>query len=219
MTREHQRAALFILVLLLTGVLAWWLSLRSEHELDIRGLRELPATLNGWTAIDIEMDQDVARMLRADANVQRAYVHPLGYRIFVYIGYYGTERGGTPEHTPEICYPAQGWRIAEARRVGVGGEEDGFDVEEFIVEHAGETRLVHFWYRTPRATGITSIWKLRLHHFWGRLLTNRADGALVRLSTPFETGDLESARGKLRAMDLAVERALEKAWPQERSND
>ena len=39
------------------------------------------------------MDQAVTDMLNADHNVQRAYHHPLGDTIFVYIGYYGAEGG------------------------------------------------------------------------------------------------------------------------------
>lgn len=214
--KTSSRQALLLLVLLLaTGSAAWWLTLRPEPRLDVQQLAGLPPVLNGWHAVDLEMDQAVARMLRADANLQRAYVHPLGYVVFVYIGYYGTARGGTPEHTPDICYPAQGWRIRGAEEVVLGGRRARLRVREFVVEQEGQMRLVHFWYRTRTSTGITSTWALRWHHFWTRLHADRADGALVRLSTPFEQGELESARSKLQAMDLAVDAALDGVWPLE----
>jgi Protein of unknown function (DUF3485) len=82
----------FLSLLVLTGIAAWWLSLRPLPASDGATLRGLPAELAGWKAVDIPMEQDVADMLRADANVQRAYIHPLGYVVYVYVGYYGTAR-------------------------------------------------------------------------------------------------------------------------------
>jgi len=127
------------------------------------------------------------------------------------VGRYGTRRGGTPEHTPDVCYLAQGWTIVEATDRAIGGR-DGFDVREFVVEKDGERRLVHYWYRTSHRTGITSIARLRLAHFWGRLVRNRGDGALVRLSTPTEGDDVAGARSRLQGLDVALEEALEGVW-------
>ena len=151
-------------------------------------------------------------MLAADHNVQRAYLHPLGYQIFVYVGYYGTERGGTPEHTPDICYPAQGWQIVESMIQRAGGQ-GGFDLREFVVEQAGERRLVHYWYRTGSQSGLTSVVGLRLRHVVDRMTENRGDGALVRLSTPLDSSNIASARTRLFSMDRVVEEALVGLWP------
>ena len=201
-------------LLLLTGITAWWLSLRPGFASDVATLHQLPSELAGWKAVDIPMEQDVADMLRADANVQRAYIHPQGYVAFVYVGYYGTTRGGTPEHTPEMCYPAQGWRILESDSVVLGGE-GGFAAREFVVEQERERRLVHFWYRTAGKTGIQSTAALRWNHFWARLSAGRGDGALVRLDAPIHDGDVDAARQKLMALDRALESALSAVWPTE----
>lgn len=205
-------------LLVVTGIAAWWLSLRPLPASDGTTLRALPAELAGWKAVDIPMEQDVADMLRADANVQRAYIHPLGYVVYVYVGYYGTARGGTPEHTPEMCYPAQGWQIDEGESVAIGGKP-GFAARELVVEKDGERRLVHFWYRTQDETGIQSTAALRWNHLWARLSAGRGDGALVRLDAPIEGGDVDAARQKLVAMDRALETALSSVWPTESLSD
>ncbi len=135
---------LLLALLLMVGATSWWLLLRPATESDPSALDELATTLDGWQAIEIEMDQDVAKMLNADHNVQRAYHHALGYTVFVYIGYYGASRGGVPEHTPDVCYPSQGWEIVESREQRVGGR-DGLAVAEYLVENGNTRRLVHFW--------------------------------------------------------------------------
>lgn len=211
MLSRRVESGLLIALLLLVGAVSWGLTLRSVDEADPSRFASLPETLNGWRSIDLEIDESVSDMLAADHNVQRAYLHPHRYVVYVYVGYYGTRRGGTPEHTPDVCYPAQGWTIVEATDRSIGGAE-GFDVREFLVEKDGERRLVHYWYRTSLRTGMTSIPRLRLAHFWGRLTRNRGDGALVRLSTPVEHGDIEGARARLQGLDLALEDALEDVW-------
>ena len=211
---QRIEAGVLLIVLLLTGVAAWWLTQRPGPASDVASLRELPPQVADWRAIDIPIEQDVADMLRADLNVQRAYVHPQGYVVYVYVGYYGTTRGGTPEHTPELCYPAQGWAILERDSIEIAGA-DGFAAREFVVEKEGDRRLVHFWYRTADATGIRSTAALRWKHFWARLAAGRGDGALVRLDTPIEGDDVAGARLKLLPMDRAIESAVSEVWPTE----
>ena len=60
--------------------------------------------------------------LRADFNLQRAYTGPAGSLIWLYLGYYGTDRGGRPEHTPRGCYTGAGWGIEQARTFDVRGD-------------------------------------------------------------------------------------------------
>lgn len=203
--------ALLAAILVLVGGLSWWLTFRPVEEADPARFDALPRIVNGWKAVDLEIDQSVSDMLAADHNVQRAYLHPQRYVVFVYVGYYGTRRGGTPEHTPDVCYPSQGWTIVESTERRLGGEA-GFDVQEFVVQKDAETRLVHYWYRTSQVTGITSVPRLRMQHFWGRLTENRGDGALIRLSTQIGPDGVEGARSRLFGLDAAIEGAVAQIW-------
>ena len=76
MNARSGELAILLGVLLLTGAASWWLLLRNVPESDPTTLDALDSTLGGWQAVDLEIDQDVAEMLNADHNVQRAYHHP-----------------------------------------------------------------------------------------------------------------------------------------------
>ena len=216
--KHDPRDILLVAALLVTAALGVWLGSRPQHDSDATSLSSLPSRVDAWTAVDIEMDTAVVDMLRADFNVQRAYRHPVGNLVFVYLGYYGTARGGTPEHVPDVCYPAQGWDIVrdETREIGRGG---ALSLREFVVRRDGEERLVHFWYRTRSVTGITSIPWLRLHHFWSRVRENRADAALVRISTPILSGDVEAARAVLRSLESTIDVEIAAHWPESTDRD
>jgi EpsI family protein len=203
------------IVLVAVGCVAWWLSMRPALEVDSRELAQLPSQVNSWSSVEVPMEPAVESMLQADFNLQRAYVHPLGDVIWLYVGYYGTERGGRPEHLPATCYHAHGWNIPARRELEIDPSL-GLRANEYVVEREGEVRLVHFWYRSHRETGMLSLTGLTVDHLLGRFLGRRADGALVRISTPLESLEaLVAARSKLVGFGTALEPLLAERWPAE----
>ena len=199
--------------LLLAGALAWWLQLRPPLRAETRALLSIPAELGAWHSLQIPVEEAVESMLNADEHVQRVYRHPLGELVWTYVGYYGTRRGGQPEHTPSTCYLAHGWTIQGARKVRLSTE---LAVNEFIVTQGGQRRLVYFWYRSHRRTGMTTRLSLALDHLLARVSNGRADGALVRVSTPLDAGeDAFTARSRLASFAREFEEQLAQHWPVE----
>jgi EpsI family protein len=204
-----------VAILLLAGLAAWVAQSRPALVPSPQTLAELPFELGSYRGVDSPVGQNVEDMLRADFNVQREYLHPLGQVVWVYVGYYGTERGGTPEHTPQACYAAHGWQILEEETVSIDAAR-GLRGVEYLVESRGQRQLVLFWYRSYRATGLGSTLALQLDHVVGKLREGRGDGALVRLSTPLLGVDRDAARGMLVAFARELEPELAETWPSER---
>ena len=220
-----ERAQMAALLLLLGGVGAgaWALELRPTLEVDPTALKALPYEIDGRSGYDVPLDAMVARMLEADFHVQRTYradgVGPdRAAPVWLYIGYYGTERGGHTPHTPEACYPAAGWTIARDSRARRTLDE-GLDANEIQVESAGERRLVQYWYRSHRSTGIMGEGEHAFDRVVGRLLYGRADGGFVRVSTPIEEGDIESARQRLEPFARRLDALLAQHWPSEKPSE
>jgi EpsI family protein len=82
------------------------------------------------------------------------------------------------------------------------------------VAQAGERHLVLFWYRSRERTGIVSLTGLSLERLRSRVTTGRADGALVRVSTPVED-DSEAAEERLGKFASQLDATLERYWPEE----
>ncbi len=213
MNLERVGTAALCALLVAVGGSAWWLQLRSGLEVDTAPLAALPRTIDRWRAQDLPVESTVEAILRADYNLQRAYTTREGSLVWLYVGYYGTERGGRPEHTPRGCYTGAGWDIASMQTLAVPGVA-GFQVNEYVVERESEQRLVHFWFRSHRRTGMLGGMDQNVDRVLGRLLEGRADGALVRLSTPLdaEAGD---ARGRLLGFAAKLDPLLEAHWPRE----
>jgi EpsI family protein len=214
----HERVAVILLccVLVLGGAMTWWLELRPPLEVDVSPLRSLPARLDDWTSVEVDLDDRVARELAADFNIQRAYQHPTGQLVWLYLGYYSTERGGRPEHTPRGCYTGAGWELLDTRVLRVGGGR----VQEFVMQRDGEHRLVHFWFRSHRQGGLAGGIDFGLDRVIGKLTTGRADGALIRISTPMRGPDeAGAARARLASFRSRLVPQIAERWPTERTSD
>lgn len=196
------------------GGFGWWLQLRPELRVDATALASLPLEIEGWRGRDIPLDNRIVKVLNAEFNLQREYVHVTQEILWLYVGYYGTERGGRPEHTPRGCYTGAGWAISGSRTLAVG-HEGPLRVNEFIVERDGQKRIVHFWFRSHRSTGILGGVDQNLDRLFGQLFDGRADGALIRLSAPLDEGQLVETRGRLLAFAAALDPLLAERWPVE----
>jgi len=203
-------------VVVAVGALAWWLQTRPPLSVDASPLARLPRTAGVWQSVDLPLESAVESILRADFNIQRAYfTDPGADPVWLYVGYYGTQRGGRPEHVPRGCYTGAGWDIAAAQVLTAAGDS-GRRVNEYRVERAEERQLVHFWYRSARSTGMVGGLDQNLDRIVGRLQLGRADGALVRLSTRLGPGGESEARTRLFALGNELDGQLAQYWPVER---
>jgi EpsI family protein len=214
MKGERLATALLVAALVGVGAAGWWLQLRPDLDVDATALASLPTQIDGWSAQDVALDDAVEAELRADLNLQRVYLDSTGSVVWMYVGYYGTERGGRPEHTPRGCYTGAGWSIEETRRVPADASGERF-VNEYLVARDGARQLVHFWFRSQRSERLLGGLDQNLDRVIGRLADGRADGALVRLSADLEGGDEVAARGRLLAFGAALEPLLAERWPRE----
>lgn len=208
---ERLATASLVVALIAAGAVAWWFQLRPALDYDASQLATLPLDLGEWHGEEVPIESAVESMLRADFNLQRAYRRADSEPVWLYVGYYGTERGGRPEHTPDVCYPAGGWEI-----VGRGVWSDGTTrANEYVVHQDGHVRLVHFWYQSSRTGGLLGTWTVSVDQLSSRLATGRADGALVRLSTPLEGDEIDAARRRLAEFAGALAPELALRWPVE----
>jgi len=213
MNSSNLGTAILIAILLAVGGFAWLLQLQPAFEIDASALATLPTRIEVYDGHEIPLESTVESVLRADFNLQRVY-YGAGSLVWLYVGYYGTARGGRPEHTPRGCYTGAGWGIEASRtlRVVPGGD---LRVNEYLVERNGERRLVHFWYRSAQRTGMLGGLDQNIDRFVGRLTRGRADGALIRISTPLSGDDETSARGRLLGFAAALDPLFAERWPTE----
>ncbi len=200
--------------MLIVGAVGWALRMGPQLHVDASSLADLPVQIAGYRSAEVPLSSIVERELQADFNIQRAYAGPDGEVVWLYVGYYGTQSGGRPKHTPRGCYTGAGWGIESTRTIEVnpGGE---LRANEYLIEQSGDRRLVHFWYRSHRRTGILGGLDQNIDRLLGRLIDGRADGALIRLSTPIASNDVVTARDRLISFAGFLDPLIAEHWPLE----
>lgn len=77
----------------------------------------VPTSFGDWTALKDEPAQVVNPTTKALLDkiysqiLTRTYVHKDGYRIMLSMAYGDDQTGGLQAHRPEVCYPAQGFKL------------------------------------------------------------------------------------------------------------
>lgn len=203
-----------VALMLLVGVAGWKLSEPAALRVDASPLARLPMKIGPWQSVDMPMEPAVENVLRADYNLQRAYMSRTRDPLLLYVGYYGTRRGGRPEHTPQGCYTGAGWGIEATRTLEIG-TDGGLRANEYLVERDGTQQLVVFWYRSFRRTGILGGLDQNIDRLVGLMRDGRADGALVRISTPVYGDDVVTARSRLQSFASLLDPLLGENWPTE----
>jgi EpsI family protein len=159
-------------------------------------LTQLPASLDGRTAIDIPLDQEVLQVLGKGFFLNRVYVAtPAGANsgdrtsIGLFIGYFPTQRTGQSIHSPQNCLPGAGWSFQSSGTTDLsdaGGKT--YSVGDYLITNGGTSEEVLYWYQM-HGRKIASDYKAKLYTLADSIRYGRTDAALVRVTTPLAPGE------------------------------
>lgn len=194
------------------------LQLGADVAVIKKNLDKFPYAIGMWQGVDISMDEKIIRILDTDAYVFRNYATQKGDIITLYIGYYGTKKGGRSDHIPEGCYPGAGWSILTEGRsqIVIPGRRWGNPVvlNTLEVKKGDANQIVYHWYQSDRDKVIISGIQQNIHRFKNRLMLNRDDGAFVRVSMDIHN-DKTMAKDELEGFIKLVFPLIADHWPQE----
>lgn len=149
-----------------------------------RSLNDFPRLVGDWRGEEtLLFDDKIQAKLRASDYLMRRYVDPAGRPLWLYIGYWDTQRKGAIPHSPANCLPGSGWEPLEAKRVTVSlpAPYGPITINRYLLQKDRDLQLVLYWYDAqgrPLAGEIPA----KLEMLKSAMLRNRTDGALVRVS-------------------------------------
>jgi EpsI family protein len=172
----------------------------------------IPYDFRGWHGRNTFFDP-VYGTEPSDSSLLRVYEQDDRSPVIVYIGFYSDLATILEVHTPELCYPAQGWTISTVGRSAAGlfhGHE--IPAKEIVAEKAGVKRLVTWWYNAG-----SEPFETRIRYVYATLamstFTGRTDGSLVRIESPIDSAGEGAARERIEEFRRSLLPQLEKALP------
>lgn len=204
-------------ILLVAAVFVFLLSKRGQPVVVETHLERLSMEIAGLKGIKDSFPESVYRELNADKHVYRHYRSDSGRQIDLYIGYYGTAKGGRTGHNPYGCFTGAGWGIVEDGIVKINVPQTNTIVKvNYLLSQKGQDyNVVLHWYQSDRdkilATGIQmNIWR-----FISRVLYNRNDGAFVRVSAQTSREGIQETKRNVESFAGEVVLLLPHYWPVE----
>jgi len=183
--RAWLRVLLAALVLTSGGVLLQLVS-RTEAVPLRRAFDELPLRLGAYRGVDEELEPEVVKTLGATDIVLRRYTADGRSPVWLYAGFYTSQRTGAVIHSPKQCLPGNGWNIVRSERVllDLSSAAPGrIAVNRVLVSRGEDRQLVLYWYQERGRVIADEYWG-KAYLVWDSMTRGRSDGALVRLSTP-----------------------------------
>jgi len=215
MSRTHFSVALTALLLTIGLVLA--VANRGTPKVLHTNLEHLPTEIAGYQGQEDRFPQEVYNVLQADFNLYRHYRSPEGKELNLYIGYYGTAKGGRTGHNPYGCLPGAGWAIVDTGTVVIrpSYSPQGVKVNYVLARKGGVDNLLLHWYQTAGNRVMATGLQQNLERFKDRVLYNRNDGAYVQVSSLIIEGDIPVVRSRLARFARKLMELLPEYWPQE----
>jgi EpsI family protein len=207
-------------VLSLTLAVVAKISARGEPVVLRTNLENLPMQLAGYQGVEDTFPQDVYNILQADFHLYRHY-HKPQEELSVYIGYYGTAKGGRTGHNPYACLPGSGWGVVDRQPIVLKTPyaPQGVEVNAVVARKGEVYNVMLHWYQSAGTKILATGLQQNLQRFWGRLLYNRNDGAYIQLSSLVGEKDISSTKENLSTFAEQVLVLIPEYWPEEASHD
>ena len=159
---------------------------QAEPLISRKSFVEFPLTIGDrWQGKELGMDPKVLEVLKLNDYMMRVYIpqelikggeNPKGLApVYLYVGYYQSQRTGATYHSPKNCLPGAGWQFV------AGG--DATVINKVVIQKGLDKQVILYWYQ-DRGRIIASEYWAKGFLVWDSMTKKRTDGSLVRISVP-----------------------------------
>jgi EpsI family protein len=167
-------------------------------------LGSMPFAIGRWSGQDApRMPDSVLAELGADDYVNRVYFRADRVPVFLYIGYYQSQRQGDAIHSPMNCLPGAGWQPATTAvlQIPVAPNAPPISAKRVLIENGLDRQVVLYWYQSHGRSVASDYWS-KLLLIYDAVRLNRSDAALVRVISPVLAGETSDQDAERRTIDF-----------------
>jgi len=160
---------------------------RPSPDLGIKLDTAVPQTFGDWTVTPQPaqvVNPQTKELLDSIYSqiLTRTYVHKDGYRIMLSMAYGDDQRGGLQAHRPEVCYPAQGFRVDSIADGKLATDFGAIEVRRLTTKLKSRNEPVTYWLTTGDFVIRNTVDK-RMAQLRAAFTGQIPDGLLFRVSS------------------------------------
>jgi EpsI family protein len=211
----HKPFIITFFALFMTIGFVYAIAFRGDPVVNTTNLQHLPMEIVGYKGTNDFFSDGVYLELNADKHIYRHYRSGESRIVDLYIGYYGTAKGGRSAHHPYACLPGAGWGIEESQQIYIKARNHPSGVKvNYILSRKGEIyqTIIH-WYQSSGSKVFSDGIQQNIDRFIERILHNRNDGAYVQISTQTDRSNIEQATEEAKFFAGEIIHLLSEYWP------
>ncbi len=178
-------------------------------------LAGFPMAFDGWTGKEEPFQASVMEAVDADDSLHRRYEAAQG-GLWLYVGYYGTQKGGRTGHLPQHCYPAAGYKVLDlGKETLVQANGQPVAVNRLLTERNGQKTMVLYWIQSGDQKVLADGFAMNFSRLTRRLTQGRDDGAFVRISSVVSKSEADTLAAEKKFSVDVLDR-IAAYWPLEK---
>lgn len=143
-------------------------------------LESIPMDKSGWVGRDIDIGPEVEKLLDIDRYIYREYVNESGFSIWLFVGYFTSQKFGSGIHSPRNCLPGSGWEIVNRSYEYLPGDSSLSANRMDIIR--GESRQIMYYWFVTRAGQLNNEYSLKGDLVRSALVGRPTDAAFIRIN-------------------------------------
>jgi EpsI family protein len=166
----------------------------------------VPRSFEGWTELPVQGAQVVNPQTKELLDklysqiLTRTYIDKDGYRIMLSLAYGDDQRGALQAHKPEVCYPAQGFKLHTNDPGELATGFGSINVRRLSTSLGSRAEPVTYWFTVGNEV-VQGKLERRLSEFRLGLTGQIPDGMLFRISSI----DTDTARAFAKQQKFAAQ--------------
>ncbi len=183
-----------VVMIAVLGSMWTFIPAKSAPPVQRESLSVFPMALGEWTGQRNALEDWTIKVLGADEYLLADFKSPKEVRsVNLFVSYYHSTSDGTGIHSPEICIPGSGWEVFRWEQITVKPADgaEAFDINRAVIQKGQHRQLVYYWFE-QRGRRLAGEVETKLYTVYDSAVRGRADGALVRLTTPLGLDEAES---------------------------
>jgi len=145
--------------------------------------KNVPETFGNWKMLERVLVKDPVIEAIYNDSLTRTYASAEGYQVMLCLAYGSDQRSTLQAHRPEVCYPAQGFKIIGEVQDGPLGTPFGAIGATRLTAQAGaRTEPITYWLTNGKQV-VRNDFERRIAQFKAALTGEIPDGLVFRISS------------------------------------
>ena len=132
---------------------------------------------------NVPLSEDIVTALELDDYLNNFLANGKD-NIFLYVGYYLSQKKIGVAHSPLVCFAGQGWEMSGFENFSLQVGNDSINLTSMLITKNGEKQLVLYWFQAFDKTSPGTLMQ-KVNLLQAKLFHSREDNAFVRVIIPY----------------------------------